>query len=265
MTMPAHGTPWLLIFSVNDGACLLTPEAAQDATGRVEAGVETRHRGDDEDALDDRSHPVGAHPLEDGHERADAGLELARREDRHEQQDRAAVEDGDPEDDGIDGLGHLGLGVLHLPGGDTDHLDRGVGEDDTRHDEDRPVPVEVTARRPEAARVAPEVVEAGLVAADVEAADDEDEADDEEDDDGADLGDGGPELELTEGASRQEVDEEHHGQGDEHGEPRRHVGEPDRVQLVDATPVCWSNSSCSLNASAGVFQPRVLRGLLLRV
>jgi hypothetical protein len=28
-----------------------------------------------------------------------------------------------------------------------------------------------------------------------------------------------------------------------------------------ATPPCWSNSSCSLRASAGVFQPSVLRGL----
>lgn len=38
----------------------------------------------------------------------------------------------------------------------------------------------------------------------------------------------------------------------------------DRIQLVDATPACWSKSSCSLNASAGVFQPSVLRGLVFR-
>lgn len=39
---------------------------------------------------------------------------------------------------------------------------------------------------------------------------------------------------------------------------------PERVQPVDATPACWSNSRCSLKASAGVLQPRVLRGLVLR-
>lgn len=37
----------------------------------------------------------------------------------------------------------------------------------------------------------------------------------------------------------------------------------DQVQPVVATPLCWSNSSCSLNASAGVFQSSVLRGLVL--
>ena len=36
-----------------------------------------------------------------------------------------------------------------------------------------------------------------------------------------------------------------------------------RIQPVVATPACWSDSSCSLRASAGVFQPRVLRGRLL--
>ena len=36
----------------------------------------------------------------------------------------------------------------------------------------------------------------------------------------------------------------------------------DRVQPVDATPACWSNSRCSLNASAGVLHPSVLRGLV---
>ena len=39
---------------------------------------------------------------------------------------------------------------------------------------------------------------------------------------------------------------------------------PGRIQPVVATPACWSESSCSLSASAGVFQPRVLRGRLLR-
>ena len=37
-----------------------------------------------------------------------------------------------------------------------------------------------------------------------------------------------------------------------------------RNQSVVATPACWSKSSWSLKASAGVFQPRVLRGLVLR-
>lgn len=32
--------------------------------------------------------------------------------------------------------------------------------------------------------------------------------------------------------------------------------------MVDATPACWSNPSCSSNASAGVSQPRTLRGLV---
>lgn len=36
----------------------------------------------------------------------------------------------------------------------------------------------------------------------------------------------------------------------------------DQVQPVDATPPCWSKSSCSLNASAGVFQSSDLRGLV---
>ena len=36
-----------------------------------------------------------------------------------------------------------------------------------------------------------------------------------------------------------------------------------QVQSVDATPACWSERRCSSRASAGVFQPRVLRGLLL--
>ena len=43
-----------------------------------------------------------------------------------------------------------------------------------------------------------------------------------------------------------------------------HARRSDRIQLVDATPAGWSKSRCSLNASAGVFQPRVLRGLVLR-
>lgn len=38
----------------------------------------------------------------------------------------------------------------------------------------------------------------------------------------------------------------------------------DRIQGVDATPGCWSERNCSSNASAGVFQPRTLRGLVLR-
>ncbi|MQA11846.1 MAG: IS3 family transposase [Pseudonocardiaceae bacterium] len=38
----------------------------------------------------------------------------------------------------------------------------------------------------------------------------------------------------------------------------------DRIQPVEATPGCWSNSRCSLRASAGVLQPSVLRGLVLR-
>lgn len=37
-----------------------------------------------------------------------------------------------------------------------------------------------------------------------------------------------------------------------------------KVQGVVATPACWIEVRCSLSASAGVFQPRVLRGLLLR-
>src|SRR5215207_2409340 len=37
-----------------------------------------------------------------------------------------------------------------------------------------------------------------------------------------------------------------------------------RVQGVVATPPRWIESSCSFRASAGVFQPRVLRGRLLR-
>jgi hypothetical protein len=39
----------------------------------------------------------------------------------------------------------------------------------------------------------------------------------------------------------------------------------DRVQPVVATPACWSNrrGRCSSRASAGVFQPRIFRGLLL--
>ena len=36
-----------------------------------------------------------------------------------------------------------------------------------------------------------------------------------------------------------------------------------RVQGVVATPPCWSERRCSSRASAGVFQPRVLRGRLL--
>lgn len=41
------------------------------------------------------------------------------------------------------------------------------------------------------------------------------------------------------------------------------VSVSNRIQPVEATPACWSNSRCSLNASAGVFQPSVLRGLVL--
>jgi len=219
---------------------LLTPRLRSTRPVEYSPELKARHRRDDEHALDDRAHPVRAHPLEDRHERADARLEVAGRQDRDEQQDRAAVEDGDAEDDRVDRLGHLGLRVLHLSGGHADHLDGGIGEDHARHDEDRPVPVEVTARRPESARVAPKVVEAGLVAADVEAADDEDEAHDEEDDDGADLGDGRPELELAERPGRQQVDDEDHGERDEDGGPCRHERKPvlhvetHRGQLGDA-------------------------------
>jgi hypothetical protein len=39
---------------------------------------------------------------------------------------------------------------------------------------------------------------------------------------------------------------------------------PARVQGVVATPPRWMESSCSFRTSAGVFQPRVLRGRLLR-
>ena len=39
---------------------------------------------------------------------------------------------------------------------------------------------------------------------------------------------------------------------------------PWRVQPVVATPGCWSNCSCWLNTSAGVFQPSTLRGRLFR-
>ena len=38
-----------------------------------------------------------------------------------------------------------------------------------------------------------------------------------------------------------------------------------RIQPVVATPDCWSESRCSSRASAGVFQPRVLRGRQFKV
>jgi hypothetical protein len=44
------------------------------------------------------------------------------------------------------------------------------------------------------------------------------------------------------------------------------VGEPFHIgwaQPIVATPACWRDSSCSLRASAGVFQRSVFRGLLL--
>ena len=44
-------------------------------------------------------------------------------------------------------------------------------------------------------------------------------------------------------------------------DPPQRRGLSARVQGVVATRPCWSNSSCSLRASAGVFQPSVLRGL----
>jgi len=43
---------------------------------------------------------------------------------------------------------------------------------------------------------------------------------------------------------------------------RRWTG-TDRTRPVVATPACWSKSRCSVMASAGVFQPSVLRGRLL--
>jgi hypothetical protein len=39
----------------------------------------------------------------------------------------------------------------------------------------------------------------------------------------------------------------------------------DQAQSIVATPACLSDSSCSLSASAGVFQPRVSRGRLFSV
>ena len=39
-------------------------------------------------------------------------------------------------------------------------------------------------------------------------------------------------------------------------------GSPDQAQPVVATPACWTDRRCSSRASAGVFQSRVLRGLL---
>lgn len=46
------------------------------------------------------------------------------------------------------------------------------------------------------------------------------------------------------------------------GDANRSRG-PGRIQSIVATPACWSDRSCSLSASAGVFQPSVLRGRLL--
>ena len=63
------------------------------------------------------------------------------------------------------------FGGVRLAGGHADHLDRGVGEHHAGHHEERAVPVVVAGVRPEPTRVAPEVVEPGLVAADAEAAD----------------------------------------------------------------------------------------------
>jgi hypothetical protein len=49
-----------------------------------------------------------------------------------------------------------------------------------------------------------------------------------------------------------------------HGFCRLRIRWEIRIQPVVATPACWSNSSCSLNTSAGVLQPSVLRGRELR-
>ena len=215
-------------------------QAAQHPAGRVQPRVQAGHGGDDEHDLDRSGHPGEAQPLEDGHERAGARLVLAGGQHRDQQQDRTAVEDGDPEDDRVDRLRHLGLGVLHLAGGHADHLDGGVGEHDPGHRQQRSVPVEVPAGGPEAARVAPQVVEPGLVPADAEAADHDHEPDRQEDHDRGDLGDRGPELELPERPRRQQVDHQHHGQRDQHRQPGRQVREPvlhvqpDRRQLGDA-------------------------------
>ena len=53
-----------------------------------------------------------------------------------QEQDGSDVEDGDPEDDGVDGFGDDLLRVSGLPRGGADELNSGVGEDNTLDDDE---------------------------------------------------------------------------------------------------------------------------------
>ncbi len=110
----------------------------QDAAGRVEAGVEARQRRRQHDEVHDVA--GGWNPPDAGeerHERAGALLVRGERQQQGQQDQRADVEDGDAEDDGVDGPRHDLGRILGLARRRADQFDCGIGEDDARGDHDQ--------------------------------------------------------------------------------------------------------------------------------
>ncbi len=197
---------------------------AQDAAGGVQAGVEGRQGGGKDHEVHDDVNALDADGAEERHERADALFVGGVGQEQGQQDDGADVEHGDPEDHGVDGLGHDLFRVFGFSGCGAHELNGGVSEQHALHEDNhgqQAVGEDTAVVRDEA--------EAHLLAVHGSAEDDEVGADDEEDHQGGDLDQGEPEFHLAEDLHRDQVQCQDHHEGDQRPGPLRDCCHPGDV------------------------------------
>ncbi len=200
-------------------AVALFGQTEQHAAVAVDAAVVDRQRRRQHHDVEHGGDQIAVQCVEDHHERAAAFDHFTPGVEGHQDGQGADVEDEDPVDHLIGGLGDALLGVVRFGRGNTDQLQTTEGEHDHRHRHHQTA----DAVREKAA-LSPQVGHAGLgaaVAAGQQIAAKADHADD-----GDHLDDGEPELHLAKRFDVGEVDgvDQHEEEGRRH--PGRDLGPP---------------------------------------
>lgn len=208
----------------------ITGERQQHAGGDVEVRVDGREDGSEDDGV----HVVGS-ALQTGLDEDNGERGLGSRsgrvdqqgvvvgDDRAEQKDRGKVEEGNTDQDGVDGLGDVLMGVAGLGSSDTSHLRStiGISDRDQYFKEGHEAALEGSSLDAPVGNTVGGTTDGASI--------NKDTADDE-DDDGEDLENREPVLELSVSLDTGHVDEDHqdnNDNGDDPGRERRILANPE--------------------------------------
>lgn len=196
-------------------------QAVEHAPGAEDPAIAGRQRGGDHHEVDDAGSRLDAKTLEGHHKRAALGADFIPRVDRQDHEQRTDVEQQNAPEHRADGIGDGLLRVLRFTGGQADHFHAEVGKH--HHLQGHQHALHAIGHK---AAVGPQVGNPQRHAVVTETKGNDADTADNHGNDGDDLDQGEPELELTEGFYRDQVDRAHADQSRQGPDPARRIGEP---------------------------------------